>query len=98
MDLHTAFDLYFADVAGYTVNVKAMRRKPRSELLQIRDRLSQSFFERYKQFDQHRASITPDLTPELYRHFVAVEENRLDLIRLIETLLQSGHEGGGRKD
>lgn len=98
MDLHTAFDLYFADIAGLTVNVKAMRKKSRSELLQIRDRLSQSFFERYRGFDEHRASITPEETPDLHRHLVAVEKNRLDLIRLIETLLDSGHEECGGKE
>lgn len=93
MDLHTAFDLYFADIAGYTVNVKAIRRKPKSELLQLKERLSRSFFERYGGFDEHRASITPEETPDLYRHLVAAERNRSDLLKLIETVIDSGDEG-----
>lgn len=93
MDLHTAFDLYFADIAGYTVNVRAIRRKPKSELLQLKERLSRSFFERYGGFDEYRASITPEETPDLYRHLVAVERNRSDLLKLIETVIDSGDEG-----
>ena len=98
MDLHTAFDLYFADIAGYTVSTKALRRKSPTDLRKIKDRLSASFFERYSEFDEHRTSITPENTPNLYRHLVAVEENRVDLVRLIDTILDSSHEGGGGED
>lgn len=98
MDLHTAFDLYFAEIAGYSVSVKALRRKPPTDLRQVKDRLSASFFERYSEFDEHRTSITPENTPNLYRNLVTVEENRVDLVRLIDSILDSGHEAGGGED
>ena len=87
--LHSAFDLYFAEIAGYSSSIRSMRKKPRSVLLQIKGQLSRSFFERYKEFEQHRKLITPDETPDLYRQLTAAEQNRSDLLLLIDILVES---------
>jgi hypothetical protein len=87
VDLHTAFDLYFADIAGYTLNVRKIRQRPKAELVELRQHLSRSFFERYQGFEAYRALISPEATPDLYRHLNAAELSRADLVRLIGEIM-----------
>ena len=87
-DLHTAFDLYFADIAGFTVNVRNISEEPKAKLLELKQRLSKSFFERYRDIGAYRERISADATPSLHHQLTTVELNRADLVRLIDCLLE----------
>lgn len=92
MELHTVLDLYLAEIAGYTVNVRQVRRKSKEQLLDMHKRLSRSFFERYQAFECYQRLIDQDSTPNLYRSLDLAEQNRRSLLRLVELAMQATAE------
>ena len=90
--LHGRLDLYLGDVAGYSCRPNRLHLKSSAELTQAQSFLSRSFFVRYPQYEPFRARITREATPDLYHQLKLTEENRLDLLILLEYVRKEKRE------
>lgn len=84
-------DLYFHFVHSCSTALHLLntKRKSRDELLQIRDRLSLSFFARHPELSRYVESIGPESTPSLFAQLTATESNRVDLLEFLDAVLQA---------
>lgn len=87
LDMHIDLDLYLSGVAGYSSGARRLDRRSLGELAKAQKFLAASFFEHYPQYGEYRTGITIAATPELYRHLMIAELNRLDLIQLVGDIL-----------
>lgn len=84
---HGQLELYLGDIAGYASGADRLHRRPKPELVQARQRLSQSFFEKHASLRIYEAHITEELTPSLFNELSSAERLRQDLLVLIDQIL-----------
>jgi hypothetical protein len=80
-------DMYFSDIAGYCSWGKRILKWPKEKILEVRERLSKPFFEKYPQYKLLEVMITESNTPHLYTKLKACEKLRLTLIEILNRLL-----------
>jgi hypothetical protein len=80
-------DMYFSDIAGYCSWGKRILKWPKEKVLEVRERLSKSFFEKHPQYKPLEAMITESNTPSLYTRLIACEKLRLKLLEILTRLL-----------
>ena len=85
--LHGNLDVYFSSIAGYASSADRLSHRSKAELVQAREYLSRSFFERHASLVMYRDAITPTTTPCLYRDLEIAEELRHDLLVIINEIL-----------
>ena len=86
-ELIPELDLFFMDIAGWSSSATRLDRRPTQELLKARSLLLRGgFFERRPHLAVCRDSITPEETPDLWRHMHAAEELRISLLQLLNEM------------
>jgi hypothetical protein len=86
---HGRIEMFLSGIAGYASSADRLNRRPEPDLRAARLFLSQPFFEKYREYADYRARITPEETPVLFLEMEAAEFNRLDLLAEVERLLNS---------
>jgi len=86
-ELIPELDLFFSYIAGWSSSAARLDRRPAQELLKARSWLSKGgFFERRPHLAVCRDSITPEETPDLWRHMHVAEELRISLLHLLSEM------------
>ncbi len=86
---HGQLEVYLSSVAGYASSADRLGRRPRAELVQAREYLSRSFFEKYTSLTVYREAITAELTPNLFRDLATTDNLRKELLVVIDEILQN---------
>jgi len=89
---HGQLEMYLSSIAGYASSADRLGRRPRAELAQAREYLSQSFFEKYTSLTVYRDAITPEFTPNLFRDLTTADKLRKELLTVIDGILQNEPE------
>ena len=85
--LHGRIEMFLSGVAGYASSADRLGRRPVEELQKAGEFLSQSFFDRYPEYGSLKARVTPQGTPLLFAEMKAAEENRIELLNEVSSLL-----------
>lgn len=85
--LHGRIEMFLSGVAGYASSADRLARRPVEELQKAEEFLSQSFFDRYPEYGSLKARVTPQGTPLLFAEMKAAEENRIELLNEVSSLL-----------
>src|SRR5436309_679878 len=85
--LHGQLEMYLSYIAGYASSADRLERRPRAELVDAREYLSQSFFEKFGSLTTYRDVITPEYTPDLFRELATADKLRKELVVLIDEIL-----------
>lgn len=80
-------EMFLSGVAGYASSADRLGRRPAEELQKARVFLSQSFFDRYPEYGPLKERVTPQDTPHLFAEMKAAEENRVELLNEVSSLL-----------
>src|SRR5437773_5099705 len=85
--LHGQLELYFSYIAGYASSADRLDRRSKAELIEAKNYLSQSFFERYPVLAGYREAITPEFTPNLFRDLARADKLRNEILVIIDSIL-----------
>lgn len=85
--LHGRIEMFLSAVAGYASSADRLGRRSADELQKAREFLSQSFFDRYPEYGTLREKVTPQGTPLLFAEMSAAEENRVELLAEVNSIL-----------
>ncbi len=85
--LHGRIEMFLSGVAGYASSADRLGRRPVEELQKAGEFLSKSFFDRYPEYGSLKARVTPQGTPLLFAEMEAAEENRVELLNEVSSLL-----------
>lgn len=86
-DFTSYLDLYFIAVNSCYSRKYDLLRWPKAKLLEVRDLLEKSFFEKYPQFKELEAKITESNTPKLFLILLGYEKLRKTLVSIISALI-----------
>ena len=80
-------DMHFYGIASPCGAARKLLKLPRETLLEVRQRLERSFFERHPEYEVLRERITAANTRYLYQEMIDHEEVRAKLLELLSELL-----------
>src|SRR5258708_4408617 len=79
-------ELYLSTIAGYASRIDRLGRRPRIELVNAKQQLSQSFFEKYSSLIVCRDAISSESTPNLFRDMERADSVRRNLLIVIDEI------------
>lgn len=86
-DLYFDLDMYFAEIAAFSGSAQRILYLSKEKLMELKGRITASFFEEYPQYKLLEPQITESDTPDLYERIGVSEKIRLELLKLISILL-----------
>ncbi|MCW5967910.1 MAG: hypothetical protein KIT57_05315 [Blastocatellales bacterium] len=80
-------DLFSSTIASYCGGIKKVLSLPDEKLLEAKEALSKSFFEKHPKYKSLEPAITEENTPDLYAWLRLHEEMRVMLLELFSQVL-----------